>query len=100
ETGRACGGEGGSPPPRADAQTRPRQRPGAREGVMRPYRLLLLLYPASFRGEYGDEMTALVRHRLRDAGGPLARLVTWIGIAAETAVNAGRGTGEITTQER
>ena len=51
---------------------------------MRPYRLLLLLYPASFRGEYGDEMTALVRHRLRDAGGPLARLVTWIGIAAET----------------
>ncbi|HXT32854.1 MAG TPA: ABC transporter permease [Vicinamibacterales bacterium] len=66
---------------------------------MRPYRLLLLLYPASFRGEYGDEMTALVRHRLRDAGGPLARLVTWIGIAAETAVNAAAVHGEILKQD-
>jgi putative ABC transport system permease protein len=66
---------------------------------MRFYRLLLLLYPASFRGEYGDEMAALVRHRVRDAGGPLARLVTWIGIAAETAVNAAAVHAEILTQD-
>jgi len=44
-------------------------------------------------------MTALVRHRLRDAGGPLARLVTWIGIAAETAVNAAAVHGEILKQD-
>ncbi len=42
--------------------------------VMRFYRTLLHLYPASFRAEYGEEMAAIFRHRLRDAGGPAAAL--------------------------
>jgi predicted permease len=41
---------------------------------MRFYRLLLHLYPASFRREYGGEMAALFDDRLRDAGGPTARV--------------------------
>ena len=36
---------------------------------MRLYRVLLHLYPASFRGEYGEEMCAIFRRRLRDADG-------------------------------
>ena len=38
--------------------------------IMRLYRALLRFYPASFRGEYGEEMAAIFRHRLRDADGP------------------------------
>ena len=41
---------------------------------MRIYKLLLFLYPASFRAEYGLEMTAIFRRRLRDAPSPLARI--------------------------
>lgn len=33
---------------------------------MKLYRLLLRLYPRSFRDEYGDDMVALVRRQLRD----------------------------------
>jgi putative ABC transport system permease protein len=40
---------------------------------MRLYRLLLHLYPAPFRHEYGGEMAAVFADRLRDAGGPAAR---------------------------
>jgi putative ABC transport system permease protein len=55
---------------------------------MRLYRVLLHLYPASFRNEYGEEMAAVVGHRLRDAGSPPARLVLWIGVIWETLMNA------------
>jgi predicted permease len=55
---------------------------------MRLYRALLHLYPSSFRAEYGEEMAAFVRHRLRDASGPLARLTLWLTIVSETIVNA------------
>jgi predicted permease len=55
---------------------------------MRFYRALLHLYPASFRGEYGGEMAAIVSHRLRDADGPFARLALWISVAGETIMNA------------
>ena len=58
---------------RADAEA------GAREGLrarpdiaMRLYRALLLAYPASFRAEYGEEMSAIFRRRRRDARGPVA----------------------------
>ena len=37
------------------------------------YRALLRLLPASFRAEYGDEMTAVVAARRREAAGPLGR---------------------------
>jgi putative ABC transport system permease protein len=36
---------------------------------MRLYRLLLHLYPASFRQEYGEEMCRILENRRRDAGG-------------------------------
>ena len=37
---------------------------------MRLYRALLHGYPASFRAEYGEEMSAIFRRRRRDATGP------------------------------
>ena len=51
------------------------------------YRLLLHLYPASFRGEYGGEMAAIFRRRLRDAG-TLARAGLLLGALLEIAVHA------------
>ena len=52
------------------------------------FRLLLRAYPASFRAEYGGEMAADFRHRLRDAGGTFARLLLWPGVVAETLMTA------------
>lgn len=46
---------------------------------MKLFRLLLLLYPSSFRHEYGDDMVTLLRHQLRDEN--VAR------VAARTAVD-------------
>jgi putative ABC transport system permease protein len=55
---------------------------------MHLYNLLLALYPASFRHEYGDEMRGLFALRLRDAGGPLGRLALLLTAVAETVANA------------
>lgn len=52
------------------------------------YRLLLHLYPASFRAEYGGEMAAIFDYRLHDAGGPLARAGLCLGVVPETMMNA------------
>jgi putative ABC transport system permease protein len=41
---------------------------------MRLYRLLLRLYPASFRAEYGSELCRLYAARRRNVSGPLSRL--------------------------
>ena len=55
---------------------------------MRSYRLLLRLYPASFRHEYGDEMASVVARRLCEASNPAERALVW-GIAlGETLGNA------------
>lgn len=54
---------------------------------MRFYRLLLRLYPSSFRQEYGGEMTSVLRDRLRDAG-PLGRVGVWAGGTAEVLAGA------------
>src|SRR5262245_22662193 len=69
-------------------RVREASRPGAPEAPMRFYRLLLHLYPASFRREYGEEMAAIVARRLRDAPHAVAR--AWVGAAAawETLGNA------------
>jgi predicted permease len=56
--------------------------------LMRLYRLLLHLYPASFRGEYGEEMAAIFRHRLREADGLFSTLALWISVVQETIMNA------------
>lgn len=65
---------------------------------MRLYRALLRLYPRSFREEYGDELIALFRRRLRDAGGA-ARIALWIGAIAETLVNAAGVHWDVLTQD-
>ena len=51
------------------------------------YRLLLLLYPASFRHEYGAEMTAIVARRVQ-AAHVLARAAVWVVVALETVGSA------------
>jgi len=55
---------------------------------MRAYRWLLRLYPASFRHEYGGEMTAMFARRLRDAGGPISRIGVWTSAVGEVLANA------------
>src|ERR1039457_189175 len=56
--------------------------------MMRVYDLLLRLYPASFRAEYGEEMRAIWARRRRDASGPLAVAVLGIATACEVLINA------------
>ena len=54
---------------------------------MRIYRLLLRLYPASFRADYAEEMTAIYRAQLREFGG-VRRLILWFAVVQEVIVNA------------
>ncbi|MGH7465404.1 MAG: hypothetical protein ACREK1_09525, partial [Longimicrobiales bacterium] len=54
---------------------------------MRFYRALLRLFPASFRSEYGDEMSAVFARRLRDAT-PVGRLLVWMDAVADVVMNA------------
>ena len=53
------------------------------------YNLLLHLYPASFRNEYGSEMRAIFERRRRDAGA-VGRTGLWIETLADTFFNAAR----------
>ncbi|HEV7507913.1 MAG TPA: ABC transporter permease [Thermoanaerobaculia bacterium] len=55
---------------------------------MRLYRALLHLYPASFRGEYGNEMAAVFAMRRRQASGLLAVLALWIAAPFDVLINA------------
>jgi predicted permease len=57
---------------------------------MRLYRALLHLYPASFREEYGGEMTRAFAGARRDAGGPLAVAVLWLETIVDVTFNAVR----------
>ena len=66
---------------------------------MRLYRALLHLYPASFRREYGAEMTADFARRSRGASTLPARLALWAETIADLAVNAGRLHGELLVQD-
>jgi putative ABC transport system permease protein len=57
--------------------------------MMRAYNLVLHLYPASFRNEYGEEMRALFARRRREAGGgPLGLAALWLSTILEVAGNA------------
>ena len=53
---------------------------------MRFYRALLWLYPAGFRTEYGDELTAAFANRMRDHTGPLAPLMNVLAAIGEVAL--------------
>jgi hypothetical protein len=66
---------------------------------MRAYRLLLYLYPAGFRAEYGDEMCAIFAQRLRRASSPLAVASLWLGAAVDTLNNAWRIHADISKQD-
>lgn len=55
---------------------------------MRAYRLLLRLYPASFRNEYGADMAALVAERLRVADGPVDRIAVWLDAIRDLVTTA------------
>ncbi len=52
------------------------------------YRLLLHLYPASFRAEYGDEMSAIFAVELERRRGLAARCGLWFSALAEIVFNA------------
>jgi putative ABC transport system permease protein len=67
--------------------------------MMRFYDLLLRLYPASFRAEYGEEMCAIWARRRRDAAGPLAVAALWIASAFEVVFNAAAVHGDILRQD-
>jgi predicted permease len=54
---------------------------------MRPYDLLLHLYPASFRNEYGGEMRVIFARRRRQATGVSVPLL-WLNTVGEVAANA------------
>jgi putative ABC transport system permease protein len=66
---------------------------------MRVYQWLLRLYPSSFRAEYGGEMRAIFRRRLREAGSPAARAALWLEVLADTIANASRVHVDILRQD-
>ena len=57
---------------------------------MRLYRVLLHLYPTSFREEYGGEMTSAFARARRDASGALPLAHLWIATLADVVFNAAR----------
>jgi predicted permease len=57
---------------------------------MDTYRALLHLFPASFRLEYGGEMSAIFERRRRDASGPLGTAGVWIEAVYDVLTNAVR----------
>lgn len=65
---------------------------------MRAYRSLLHLLPASFRDEYGGEMTALFADRLA-AASPAGRAALWTGEIASLVATAARTHAELLGQD-
>lgn len=66
---------------------------------MLPYRLLLHLYPSSFRAEYGDDMRAIFAKRWRAASGALPRLALLTGAIADVLGNATRVHADLLKQD-
>jgi predicted permease len=56
---------------------------------MRLYRILLHLYPAAFRAEYGEELRAIFAARRRDASSPAARVLLWLEVLPDLVLTAG-----------
>jgi predicted permease len=63
-------------------------RSSAQDNLMNFYRLLLHLYPPSFREEYGHEMTAIFALQLERGGGLAARCRLWGSAFVEVLFNA------------
>jgi predicted permease len=60
----------------------------AQDNVMNFYRLLLHLYPSSYRAGYGDEMSAIFALELRRNSGFAARCRLWFATFVEVLSNA------------
>jgi predicted permease len=67
--------------------------------MMRLYRLLLRLYPASFRHEYGEEMSHVFERRRRDAPGPLSSALLWTATIGEVLANAAIVHADVSAQD-
>src|SRR5258707_6922454 len=63
------------------------------------HNLLLRLYPASFRNEYGEEMRAIFARRRRDAAGPFAVASLWTSTIVEVIANAALVHADILRQD-
>jgi predicted permease len=66
---------------------------------MAAYRVLLRLFPASFRAEYGAEMCAIFERRRRDASGLVPAGLLWLGAIADVISSALRVHGDILRQD-
>jgi predicted permease len=66
---------------------------------MRIYDLLLRLYPASFRAEYGGEMRAVFARRRRDCLGAAAVASLWAETVIDVVTNATRVHADILRQD-
>ncbi|HEY7289725.1 MAG TPA: ABC transporter permease [Vicinamibacterales bacterium] len=62
---------------------------------MRFYNALLRCYPSSFRQEYGEELRAMFRRRLRDAGNPARKAAAYLGAIGDVVANAAVVHGDI-----
>ena len=60
---------------------------------------LLLLYPASFRADYGSEMRSIVRERLLDARGFAGRMWVWLETIGDVIANAAGAHFDILLQD-
>jgi hypothetical protein len=67
--------------------------------MMRAYRALLHLYPASFRAEYGEEMRAIFARHKGDAAGAAAVAALWVATFFEVLLNAAALHGDILRQD-
>ncbi len=63
------------------------------------FRALLYLYPASFRAEYEEELSAIFARRLRDASGWPAKLAVSIDALFDSLFNAAAVHGDILRQD-
>ena len=63
------------------------------------YRLLLHLYPSSYRAEYGDEMSAIFTQELRHSSGLASGCGLWLAAFVEVFSNAAVVHWEIATRD-
>src|SRR5262249_20719423 len=75
------------------------ERPRAEADLMLFYRLLLRLYPSSFRAEYGEDMRAIFEERWKSASGAGERLALLAEAAADVFPNALRVHAELLRQD-
>jgi len=66
---------------------------------MRFYRLLLRLYPASFRENYGEELIGVFAAQQRRTAGFLPRARLWMVTIADVLLNAARAHADILRQD-